>query len=124
MNDEMIGLRVPLPMSAEQSGIRVVGLGGQPKLRDGKLSPDGRPTYSSGCVLLVDRAGDVRPDKSASVHVVEPAATYVLGEQYVAAGQVWVTPYTAANDRVALSVTVERLVPPKATGTSSREAAS
>lgn len=123
MTEEMSGLRLPLPILTEESGIRVVGLGGQPRLRDDKLSPDGRAAYSSGCVLLVDRFGDARPDKSASVNVIEPAATYVLGEQYVAVGRVWVTPYSSANDRVALSVTVERLGPPKVAGAPARDSA-
>ncbi|WP_168202619.1 hypothetical protein [Georgenia wutianyii] len=87
-----------------------IGLGETPRLREGKLTPDGRPTYASGTILMTLRGGEVKADKTASVHVVEPAeAGYELGQKYAAQGRVWVMPYEN-NSRVALSITVERLV--------------
>jgi len=102
----------------------VVGLADTPRLREGKLTPDGRQTYASGCILRVVRAGgEVRSDKSASVHVVDPAAVYELGQTYVGEGQIWVQPYTPDGGRSTLSITVERLVPEAAGSTSRRREA-
>jgi hypothetical protein len=68
----------------------------------------------SGCVArLLTKDGTVRNDKTASIHVTKPAAIYELGQAYQAQGRVWVQPYES-NGRVALSITVEQLVPAKA----------
>ncbi|MGH3884455.1 MAG: hypothetical protein ACRDRC_13800, partial [Pseudonocardiaceae bacterium] len=79
-------------------------------------------TYASGCILRVQRKdGSLRADKSASVHVTKPAGHYALGEIYRAVGRVYVQPYES-NGRMALSITVEQLVPDSDTGTAPRTA--
>lgn len=104
------GFSLPVATTADLSPLFVLGMGGAPRLREGKITPDGRLTYSTGCMLMIERNGEISPQRSASVHVVEPAATYELAAQYMAAGLVWVMPYEA-NGRVALSIICERLVP-------------
>jgi len=90
--------------------VTVIGMGESPKERE-KASPDGEVTYASGCILRVQRKdGSLRADKSASVHVTKPAGLYELGEIYRATGRVYVQPYES-NGRMALSITVEQLVP-------------
>lgn len=111
MSEKAMGTALPVATDARTWPVVVIGMDSEARPRDGKMSPDGRQTYASGCILMVDRGGDLRADKSASVHVVEPA-TYALGQRYVAQGRVWVQPYEN-NQRVALSITVERLVPHK-----------
>ncbi|MGH3484712.1 MAG: hypothetical protein ACRDPQ_15940, partial [Nocardioidaceae bacterium] len=67
--------------------------------------------------------GTLRADKSASVHVTKPAGHYELGAIYKATGRVYVQPYES-NGRMALSITVEQLVPDTDTGPAPRSAAS
>lgn len=114
MAENVQGTALPVRTTADLFPVYVVGMGGSPRPR-GKATPDGEETHSSGAILLMLRKdGDITPDKSASVHVVEPAATYELGKKYRAAGTVWVQPYTSGsgeNARMALSITVQRLVP-------------
>lgn len=89
----------------------VVGMGDSMRPRE-KAAPDGRLTFTSGGILRVgNKDGTIRSDKSASVHVIEqPAGGQLeLGKLYRAEGAVWVQPYES-NSRVALSITVERLV--------------
>ena len=100
----------PVATTAQAWPVIVQGGGQAPKLREGKPSPDGRPTYASGCQLIVARNGEEMVNKSASVHVLEPAAIYSRREDFQAEGRVWVVPYES-NGRVAYSITVERLVP-------------
>lgn len=104
------GTIFPVATTADLWPVIVAGLGGTPKPREGKFTPDGRPTYASQTILLVERDGVVNPRRGASVHVVEPASTYEMGVKYAAQGRVWVTPYES-NSRVEQSITVERLVP-------------
>lgn len=84
------------------------------RMKDGKpnLSPDGRLTYSSGAILvLTNKQGVVKTEKTASVHVIEgeEGAIFEYGQRVQAQGKIWVQPYEA-NNRIALSITVERLV--------------
>lgn len=103
--------RFPIRTTADLFPVEVVGMGGAPKLREGsKPTLDGEPTYASQCILLIDREGEATPQKSASVHVIKPAATYELGRKYAARGRVFVQPYES-NSRVAYSITCEELVP-------------
>lgn len=105
----------PISTTSDLWPVHVIGMGGEPRARndaDGrpKVAPSGEATYMSGTILIVARDGIEGPQKSASVHVLKPAATYVMGERYMARGRVWVQPYEA-NGRVAQSITVEELVP-------------
>ena len=110
MSTEMTATQLPVATTAELWPVTVIGMGESPKERE-KASPDGEVTYASGCILRVQRKdGSLRADKSASVHVTKPAGHYELGAIYKAVGRVYVQPYEN-NGRVALSITVEQLVP-------------
>ena len=124
MSTEKTATVLPVRTTAEVWPVTVIGMGESPKERD-KASPDGEVTYASGCILRVQRKdGSLKADKSASVHVTKPAGLYELGVIYRASGRVYVQPYEN-NDRVALSITVEQLVPADTdSGTTSRAAAS
>lgn len=102
---------MPVRTHSDHWTVTVVGMGEVPRAREGKFSPDGWQTYSSGSILRMARKdGGIRADKSASVHVTNPADFYELGTIYVAQGWIFVQPYES-NGRVALSITVEHLVP-------------
>jgi hypothetical protein len=115
MSTQMTATQLPVATTAELWPVTVIGMGESPKERE-KASPDGEVTYSSGCILRVQRKdGTLRADKSASVHVTKPAGHYELGAIYKATGRVYVQPYES-NGRMALSITVEQLVPDSDTG--------
>lgn len=100
----------PVATTSELWPVFVTGMGEAPKPRE-KAAPTGEVTYSSGTILRRRSAeGALKVDKSASIHVLKPAAIYELGQVYEAKGRVYVMPYEA-NSRVALSITVEELVP-------------
>ena len=124
MSTQKTATQLPVATTAEMWPVTVIGMGESPKERD-KASPDGEVTYASGCILRVQRKdGSLRADKSASVHVTKPAGLYELGVIYQATGRVYVQPYES-NGRMALSITVEQLVPADAdTGSAPRAAAS
>lgn len=107
-----IGTKMPVPTDSSQFPVFVVGGSDViPKMRE-KRAPDGRPTFSSGAILLVERAGMRSADKLSSVHVISPDQSYSLGVIYRAEGKIWVMPYVPeGSTRQALSITVERLVP-------------
>src|SRR5262245_617933 len=110
MSTEKTATQLPVATTAELWPVTVIGMGEGPKERE-KASPDGEVTYASGCILRVQRKdGSLRADKSASVHVTKPASLYELGTIYKATGRVYVQPYES-NGRMALSITVEQLVP-------------
>jgi hypothetical protein len=100
----------------------VLGSGGVPKPRLDrdtgavKLSPDGRPTYSSGTTALVmDEDGELVPSRGTmSVHVIEPAEKYgknaIEPVAFMTDGRTWITPYVS-NSWTAYSVVCERLIP-------------
>ena len=122
--------QLPVATTAELWPVTVIGMGESPSQRE-KASPEGEVTYSSGCVLRMQRKdGQLKADKSASVNVINPASTYELGRIYVAKGRVYVQPWES-NSRITLSVTVEQLVPadadtgqaPRAASTSKEKAA-
>ena len=103
----------------------MLGQGSTPRARvdrDGrpKMSPSGKPTFSSGCAALVkDETGEFVPARGTiSVHVTEPAERYgksaVSSTVFVTDGETWVTPYVS-NGFIGLSVTTERLVEYKRT---------
>ena len=116
--------QLPIATTAELWPVTVIGMGESPKERE-KASPEGEVTYSSGCVLRMQRKdGLLKADKAASVNVINPASTYELGRIYKAKGRVYVQPWES-NTRITLSVTVEQLVPADAdTGPAPRSAAS
>jgi|GEM_PF-2902237 len=105
----------PVCTTSKDWHIEVVGMGEAPRIREGKAAPSGEATYASGCILRVARKdGVIKADKTASIHVIQPAAIYELGVLYEAAGRVYVQPYlTGGGDsaRLAYSITCERLVP-------------
>jgi hypothetical protein len=116
--------QLPIATTAELWPVTVIGMGESPSQRE-KASPEGEVTYSSGCVLRMQRKdGQLKADKAASVNVINPASTYELGRIYVAKGRVYVQPWES-NTRITLSVTVEQLVPADTdSGTPPRTAAS
>lgn len=100
----------PVATTSDLWPVHVVGMGESPRQRE-KAAVTGEPTYSSGCVLIgADKDGNDRAQKTASIHVIKPASVYALGERFVSKGRVYVMPYES-NGRVALSITVEELVP-------------
>lgn len=117
-----VGTSLPVETTADRWPVVVGGMGAPVKPRE-KAAPTGEQTHSSGCILMVQRKdGSVQPDKTASVHVLKPASVYEFGTFYEARGKVWVQPYES-NERMALSITVEQLVPVgTGTGTASTTA--
>lgn len=108
---DTFGTRLPISTHSDFFPVYVVGMGETPRERQDKASPMGEVTYSSGCILRsAKKDGSIRSDKSASVNVINPAAIYELGVVYQAKGRVYVQPYES-NSRIALSITVEQLVP-------------
>ena len=117
MSAQKTATQLPIATTADLWPVTVIGMGESPAQRE-KASPEGEVTYSSGCVLRMQRKdGTLKADKAASVNVINPASTYELGRIYVAKGRVYVQPWES-NTRITLSVTVEQLVPADAdTGT-------
>jgi hypothetical protein len=119
MKPQDMGTQMPVETHSDAFAVMVVGMGDSPKARNDangkpKFAPNGEMTYGSGCIVrMLTKDGTIRNDKSASVHVTKPASIYELGQIYQAEGRVWVQPYES-NGRVALSITVEALVPVKA----------
>ena len=121
MNPLDLGMQLPVETHSDLTGMYVVGMCDSPKARLGtdgkpKFAPSGEQTYASGCILrMLTKDGTIRNDKTASVHVLKPAAVYELGAIYQAVGRVWVQPYVPeGQSRLALSITVEQLIPAKA----------
>jgi len=85
------------------------------------VSPDGRPTFSTGCTVLTkDDAGEWIPSRGTlSVHVTEPAERYgknaVTPTLFITDGVTWITPYVS-NGFTGLSITTERLIEQKTIG--------
>lgn len=130
MSTNTLGTSLPVRTHSDLTKIYVVGMGDSPKPRTDaktnmpKVNPNGEVTYSSGAILRVlAKDGTIRNDKTASIHVTEPAAMYELGQVYVADGDIFVQPYES-NGRVALSITVQALVPANATPAGNRPSTS
>lgn len=126
MSTSTLGTALPVRTNSDLFEVYVVGMGDAPKQRTDsktnlpKVSPDGEITYSSGCILRVlAKDGTVRNEKTASIHVTEPASIYELGQVYKADGTIFVQPYES-NGRVALSITVQALVPANTTAAGNR----
>jgi hypothetical protein len=86
-------------------------MGGDPRPRlnaEGgpKLSPDGRPTFSTGVVVARPDGGQ---DRGVTISVTEPTRL-PLGVLLRPDGNVWLTPYES-NGRVGVSIVCDRLVP-------------
>lgn len=114
------GTALPVQTHSDMWQVEVIGMGETPRERKDKASPMGEVTYSSGCILRRrQKDGSIRTDKSASVHVIDPAAIYELGVIYQARGRVYVMPYES-NGRLALSITVEGLIPADTLASGSR----
>src|SRR5690606_38545104 len=110
MTTEKTATRLPIATTAELWPVTVLRRGEQPAERD-TAPPEGEVTYSSGCVLRMERKdGKLKADKAASVNVINPASVYELGKVYKARGRVYVQPWES-NSRITLSITVEQLVP-------------
>lgn len=108
-----LGTSLPVATTADQFPVFVAGMDDPIKPVQDKLTPDGRVKYSTGALLRVARKdGTVATDKTASVHVINPPnEPFSFGTIYRAEGLVWVQPYMTGMDRLALSITVENLVP-------------
>lgn len=79
------------------------------KTKEPKLSPRDKATYSSGVVVM--RADGSGQDQSVTIAVEEYEA-FPMGTVLETSGTTWITPYVRDN-RIALSVVCERLVPAK-----------
>ena len=74
-----------------------------------KVAPNGAPTYSTPLKLLALEDGvPVGEVRNASVHVCTPT-DLTFGQAYKPAGQVWITHYISGNNRLGVSVIVERI---------------
>lgn len=74
-----------------------------------KTAPNGAPTYSTPLKLLAVEDGvPVGEIRNASVHLCTPT-DLTFGQAYKPAGQVWITHYIAGNNRLGVSVIVERI---------------
>lgn len=101
---------------AQDSAETITGIsfGQKPKARtnqDGspKLSPDGRPTFSTGIQVARPDGG---VDRGITVAVIEPS-TFPLGAVVRAQGLTWLTPYVqevGSRFAVGQSIVCERLV--------------
>ena len=79
-----------------------------------KIAPNGSPTYSTPLKLLAVEDGvPVGEIRNASVHLCTPT-DLVFGQSYKPAGQVWITHYIAGNNRLGVSVVVEKIEPLRA----------
>lgn len=79
-----------------------------------KTAPNGAPTYATPLKLLaVENGSPVGEVRNATVHVCMPT-DLAFGQTYKPAGQVWVTHYIAGNNRLGVSVIVERIEPLRA----------
>lgn len=102
---------LPVHTTSEIWPVYVIGMGAAPKVRE-KAAPTGEQTFSSQTIFMSrEKDGADKPDKTASIHVIRPAATYELGVRYVSKGRVYVQPYTPDGGRSTLSITVEELIP-------------
>lgn len=111
MSSTVQGTTLPVQTTADQFPVFVIGMGESPRSREKTVPGTGEVTYASGTVLRMARKdGNLQADKAASVNVINPAATYALGEIYKAQGRVYVMPFEN-NGRMTLSITVEQLVP-------------
>ena len=94
--------------------ITAIAFGQEPRPRtnqDGspKLSPDGRPTYSTG-VQVARPDGGI--DRGITIAVIEPA-NFSLGKVVRVDGDTWLTPYVQDNGgrpATGQSIVCERLV--------------
>lgn len=76
-----------------------------------KTAPNGTPTFSTPLKLLaVEDDVPVGEIRNASVHTCTPV-DLVFGQSYKPAGQVWITHYISGNNRLGVSVIVERIEP-------------
>lgn len=79
-----------------------------------KLAPNGSPTYSTPLKLLAVEDGvPVGEIRNASVHVCTPV-DLAFGQAYRPAGNVWITHYISGNNRLGVSVVVEKIEPVRA----------
>lgn len=123
-----LGAFMPVKTHSDMWEFYCVGMGDSPRqTTDERKMPKifpatGGYTYATGAIArLVSKDGTIRNDKTASVKVMKPASVYELGEVYAARGVIFVQPYES-NGRVALSITVEELVPVASTPAGNRSA--
>lgn len=118
------GTALPVQTHSDAWQVEAIGMGETPRERQDKATPAGEVTYSSGCILRKrQKDGSLRTDKSASIHVINPASIYELGVVYRARGRIYVMPYES-NGRLALSITVEGLEPADTSAGISRSSSS
>ncbi len=101
-----------VPQSLSMGGELRPRMKGTGEAAEPKLSPSGKPTFSTG--VVVEREGGGQ-ERGATIAVIEtPAEPWPMGTKLKAAGDCWLTPYVAEGSgrpQVGLSFVVERLVP-------------
>ena len=98
----------------KDASISALSLGGEPRPRADesgvpKLSPDGRPTYSTGVVVARETGGI---DRGITISVIEPEV-FPLGTVVRVDGRTWLTPYvqdSGGRASIGKSFVCERLV--------------
>lgn len=114
---------MPAVTNSELWPLRVVATGERAKARmkgerngpqEIALSPDGRPTFSTGCLPRLWNAskGEFQTQRDYRVHVINATSEDVFEPgEYLADGLIWIMPYTPdGSRRYSLSITVEGLV--------------
>lgn len=110
---------IPTTATAFTFPVKITGSGsGEPKLKDGvqQVAADGRGLHIvKGEVLHKNYNGDIEPAKNIYVNSVEPLNVKfdVFGapQFFVPQGRIWIKAFVGNNNRIAYSITVEKLVP-------------
>lgn len=79
-----------------------------------KLAPNGQPTFSTGLkALTLDNGTPTAEVKGATVNVCAPI-DLAFSATYKPEGRVWITHYLTNSKQLGVSITVEKLVPARA----------
>lgn len=79
-----------------------------------KKAPNGKPVHRSNlAAILLDESGTpARQDKNVTLALITPVEVQP-GTYYALSGNVFVTPYNNAQNRVALSIIADSVTPAK-----------
>ncbi|WP_409483906.1 hypothetical protein [Arsenicicoccus dermatophilus] len=110
---------IPTNAQAFPFVVKVNGSGsGEPKLKDGnqQMCADGRGLHVvKGEVLHKNFNGEIEGAKNIFINSIEPLTVkfdvFAAAPLFVPSGKVWVKAFVGNNNRVAYSITAEKLVP-------------
>ena len=101
---------LPVLTTGDVWDLYAVSMGGSVRVREGKLSGDGRQTFGTSLQMMVVRDEEQTVVKGNSLHTLDPNFRPGFGIRYKASGKLWVQPFEM-NGRVALSIVAEKFVP-------------